>query len=63
MSYTEDEDGWFKAGWVHINPDVKERLKRIEAKLDNVLELIGTPKEPSKKREKDVKKTVKTKGT
>lgn len=32
-----DKDGWQKSGWLHINPDVKERLQRIEKQLDNVL--------------------------
>ncbi len=31
-------DSWSKYRWININPDVRERLIRIEEKLDKILE-------------------------
>jgi len=35
-----DEEGWATKYWIHINPDVKERLKRIEEKVDAILKAL-----------------------
>lgn len=52
-----DKEGWQRFGWVHINPDVKDRLKRLEANQKEIIELlrelpkpeVSKSKKPSKK--------------